>query len=94
MAYKDKRRKAEYDRKYLKEHYERVVLELKPETKRSWVEQAKTEGKSLTGFIREAVEARKGAMRDDKEREGRLGGKTPPDEGGANRSPVGDGDHR
>lgn len=51
-----KEQKAAYDAKFKKEHYSRVVVDLKPETKKSWQDFSKTRGTTLTQTIVDGVE--------------------------------------
>lgn len=48
--------KLAYNREYRRTKYGKVLLEVKHEVKDGWSEQAKAEGKTLRGFIRDCIE--------------------------------------
>ena len=52
-----KEKKAQYDIKYRQEHYKRIVLDIPPELKDRWTDAAKKANKSLSKYIRDAVNA-------------------------------------
>ena len=45
----------EYKNAYKETHYKTIVMAVRPEIKKAWVEEAQKQGKSLTSFIVDAV---------------------------------------